>query len=595
MADVINAKGGCIILLDVPSGSSITLDSVTRITPSSSSVSAASTSSSTHQHKVGAPATPFHRGLWIINNISTTSAAADNDFHLLVVRSSSSKDNTNTSCGGGDGCRTLPVGFVVSKDTTTNNVADELGYQWMLARRYDQHTEEISNEVMNELSMRNIIMAMEEGGELHRFVISYDQFMGGSSNHNTLPPWDKRTSLINSQFLQQCHGIESGDKIVPSSDGQDTNNTNLKNDNNEVDGKSISYPPIPCIDTTINARQLAQHSGTRKYLSKLSPEKRTWLLFNAKSSDDAAQSGGNPGEYIWSDILCQYYGRNKDHDSSSGTKSEQNFLADIELSFHLFLFLECHASLEHWRDTISMCALSIDPTNNTMVIQHPQFFQKLLIILYNQLSCIEMDFFQDVEYSSGEDNFMVRALRRFCPACECDVGKRKRDGGTVTESLKGASRKLRQLVHDKFGIELSVQYDNIDNDDDDDDEMETDALWSTIGDDYDENKVAEKTGYCQEMDNHDDDEDEPIMIPYDQIEASLARSDASKKLSDKFSFGRQTGQHNKEYPLLYAAMTPDEDEVMACARIIDEAKDVSLVRIAAAYLEEVEAHRGNMF
>ena len=42
-------------------------------------------------------------------------------------------------------------------------------------------------------------------------------------------------------------------------------------------------------------------------------------------------------------------------------------------------------------------------------------------------------------------------------------------------------------------------------------------------------------------------------------------------------------------------MTPDEDEVMACARILDEAKDVSLVREAAAYLKEVEAHRGNMF
>ena len=43
---------------------------------------------------------------------------------------------------------------------------------------------------------------------------------------------------------------------------------------------------------------------------------------------------------------------------------------------------------------------------------------------------------------------------------------------------------------------------------------------------------------------------------------------------------------------MYAAMTPGEDEVMACARILDEAKDVSLDREAAEYLEEVEAKRG---
>ena len=43
--------------------------------------------------------------------------------------------------------------------------------------------------------------------------------------------------------------------------------------------------------------------------------------------------------------------------------------------------------------------------------------------------------------------------------------------------------------------------------------------------------------------------------------------------------------------VLYAAMTEGEDEVMACARILDLRQDVSLVREAAAYLEQVEAHK----
>jgi A1 cistron-splicing factor AAR2 len=44
-----------------------------------------------------------------------------------------------------------------------------------------------------------------------------------------------------------------------------------------------------------------------------------------------------------------------------------------------------------------------------------------------------------------------------------------------------------------------------------------------------------------------------------------------------------------QYPFLFAAISNDEDIVMACARILDEQRDVTLVREAAAYLEDVEA------
>jgi AAR2 protein len=47
----------------------------------------------------------------------------------------------------------------------------------------------------------------------------------------------------------------------------------------------------------------------------------------------------------------------------------------------------------------------------------------------------------------------------------------------------------------------------------------------------------------------------------------------------------------QRYPILAAAVLETEDIVMTCARALDEAKDVSLVREAAAYLEQVEAYR----
>lgn len=561
-------------MLDVPPGSAITLDGVTRVTPSSMSAAAASSTP-----MMADSSAPFQRGLWIISNIFT---ASTDDFHLLVVRSGLNKDNTTNS---GD-CRTLPVGFVLMPSETS--AAADLGYEWIVARRYDPRTEEISNEAVDELTLKNLVMAMEEGGELKKFVIPYDQFMGSTSTSNdisgknSLPSWDARTSLINAHFLQRCHGATHANKIVPSSesDAKESSATVNRNDV-DIDGTSISYPPIPCIDKSVNARLLTQHSGTRIYLSKLSPEKRTWLLLGGNSTESMS-----PGEYVWKDILGRYYGR--ENDGTNIDTSENDFLADIELSFLLFLFLECHASLEHWRDAISMCSLSTADASTNIVIQHPQFFHKLISILYYQLSCIETDFFQEVEYSAGENNFMVEALRQLCHACE-NVGKRKRDGDSIVESLKSASQKLRQLFHDRFGLDVFLTKTTDDND------METDALWATTGEDYEGCPGGTDTNELYENQEEDDgdEEDGPVMIPFDQIEASIARSSvessqASKRCDDFAS-------HRKEYPLLYAAMSSGEDEVMACARILDDHQDVSLVREAAAYLEEVEAHRGMSF
>jgi A1 cistron-splicing factor AAR2 len=89
------------------------------------------------------------------------------------------------------------------------------------------------------------------------------------------------------------------------------------------------------------------------------------------------------------------------------------------------------------------------------------------------------------------------------------------------------------------------------------------------------------------------DEDGPVIVPSDEVEASISRSSLNAQYSQKYSkqMNEENEQHRQEYPLLFAAITPHEDVVMACARILDAGNDVSLVREAAAYLEEVEAYR----
>ena len=672
------------MLLDVPPGSSITLDGVTRSTPSASSSSSSSSSSSARRSSLPSP---LDRGLWIIDGIPSSSSHSSTpppsgdehgggDFHLLVVR-------PGTADGGR---RALPVGFVLTSPSPSPPSSsgggggggaassDDGGCFWTFARGYDARIEEMSDETVDGLTLGNVLRAAEAGGELSGSVIPYGRFMGtafsppsaSSPNDYTVgdggdivpPPWYARASSIGADFLRDRHGLSHGSKLLPSSEGDGGSRRRRPNDDGAADAaamadgggaSSASYPPIPCVDREAGARALARHAGTRAYLSELSPPERTRLLLLGAASaaegdgdgDDAVNR--NPGEYVLEDVLRRYDGRadgvvggtgdgggGGDGTCGDDGRGEDYFIADVELSFLLLLHLECHASLEYWRDAVSMCSLATATVGATkaavvgettrggnsggIVVRRSRFFRKLLSVLRNQLSCIETEFFREVEYSSGENNFLVGALRRLCDACESCVidavavpsSKRKRGDDGAIEGLRTASRELRRLVRDRFGLDLSSPTrDDVHVNDDDD--METDALWSTTGEDYGDDDPdgtgtrkcnnRELPGDCDDIGGDDDDEEDgPVIIPYDQIEASIARSALQSSQSSKLRGGGRGGQrwsqHREEYPLLYAAMSPGEDEVMACARILDEAGDVSLVREAAAYLEEVEAHGG---
>lgn len=685
---VITLRRGCIILLDIPPGTAITLDGITRIiTPPPATSSSTSSSGG---------------GMIIIDNIPSSSTTTDTDFHLLIVKKSVYE-------GGG---HALPVGFILlptimnekgdaAATTVTTTTDDDGYYDWTFVRKYDKYNEEISNDdkPIDEISMKNLLLATRNG-ELCHCTIPYEQFMKNSSNSSNggasspngddigghgsscssssssitnstqcLPSWDVRTSMIKSMFLHICHDIKHGCKIVPSSnigsrgstygsttdtanDGHATNNTSVE------DGKSISYPAIPCIDTSIttnNVRLVTRHTGTRLYLSTLSPMERTRLLFFNSSVDDNEIEDGKiiimkdnektqphpVGEYVFEDVLRRYA------NSSNSSQGEEYFLADIELSFLLFVHLECHVSLEHWRDSVSMCALAtttaaaaaVRSSRSSIVYRRSSFFHNLLSILYQQLLCIEVDFFREVEYTAGEENFLVVALQRLYSACAnaqqsdsidttaaaAAASKRKwgNDGdaaaASTIELLKFASMKLKRLLCDRFDLDLSTttnkDIDNVDDDfgyhdveEDDDNDMESDALWSTTGtdnvNDEDTDEIADlqqeesmDIGTAKDSSNNindgDEDDDGPVIIPYEDVEASIARTTLRENINQQqlLQVWNVQRQQCEKYPLLYAAMSSGEDEVMACARILDEARDVSLVREAAAYLEKVEVHR----
>lgn len=127
-----------------------------------------------------------------------------------------------------------------------------------------------------------------------------------------------------------------------------------------------------------------------------------------------------------------------------GKRGEDNFLADLELSFLLFLHLECYLSLEYWRDVVLMCSLAMNGTTNDIDFHRSWFYRKLLSMLRDQLSCIEMNFFrEEVKFSSGDDDFLIGALCRLYDACECippplvgppSVGPTSTSGGGRTRS-----------------------------------------------------------------------------------------------------------------------------------------------------------------
>ncbi len=113
-----------------------------------------------------------------------------------------------------------------------------------------------------------------------------------------------------------------------------------------------------------------------------------------------------------------------------------------------------------------------------------------------------------------------------------------------------------------------------------------------VVDDEQDDRLLESLSPGMDNDGYDDysDDDTPVVVDMHDIEASFARSSEAKVRHGNDRYGLPV-LVKEAYPLLVAAIQPHEDILMTCARALDEKKDVSLVREAAAYLEEMEEHK----
>eukprot|EP00978_Attheya_sp_CCMP212_P034842 scaffold148415_cov52-Attheya_sp.AAC.5 len=459
---------------------------------------------------------------------------SQDQFHLLVVRVISDENN---------GAVSHATGLVILWSIPGR-----------ISRHYNAYTEELNeNETPQQL---NTSTNRQHHPPTPPLLVPYDQFVSQS----TRELWRGQTRYIQRSLLGKRGLTGQGDKVVPGAYDDDEDKEEGTKQSNDImaDGKSVQYPVgIPCLEdasssssSSSNPRSLL-HEGTKQYLRTLTPTQRTALLCSPKPAADAA---------FWNVFQTIYQ------------NSWQDVLGDVQLS----------------RDLVSMLSLVSDE----VVSQQTMMYSKLLTdVIHNQLLSIEKDFFQEVEYSGG--NFFVPALERLYRVC-------KKVEAISNESVTDP---LANILWRQFQIRINnddddMQTKEMDSDDDDEENvMEIDVNDGSAGTDISttlHTKItADSPKQMAQMDSDDEEEDGPAVVPYDEVEASMERTAAIPPTPKKYE--EDAKRYQNAYPLLFAATTPQEDVVMACARILSDATDVSLVREAAAYLEEVEAKQDTLF
>jgi A1 cistron-splicing factor AAR2 len=206
---------------------------------------------------------------------------------------------------------------------------------------------------------------------------------------------------------------------------------------------------------------------------------------------------------------------------------------------------------------------------SSQVTEHFNLYCNLLDVLGNQLEAMEQDFFEDIEYSG--DNFFVPAVKRLCITCSQVPNERLRKSlSSLTVILSSRFSSIVEEQLDGNGSERRVEEESR--------EKENRGIVDTEVEDH-----------VTDMREESDDDGGPVIVPNDEVEASLARLEKSPRSCAPLV--EYSDQDRGAYPFLFAAKLQHEDVLMTCARVLDDANDVSLVREAAAYLEEVEAKR----
>ncbi|GKY95082.1 hypothetical protein MPSEU_000472300 [Mayamaea pseudoterrestris] len=417
----------------------------------------------------------------------------DNSFHFLTTRAAHRAGHGNAAIG-------VTVGFVIFANVGNHFI-----------RCYDPLTEETSTQPVDPLTRTNLLDQIGRGRIGAHRLVHYQLF-------TTAPcriEWNNLSCFISESFLRSKHNLHSGDKIIPSSfvdDEEDVQLQQVKQARLIADGVAVTYPCIPVIRAIQTARH-SQHKGTKQLLARLESPQRSALFIHPHSGDLALQI-----------VIDMHYDSNW-----------RLLLADLQLSYLLFVHLHCFASLQCWRDLIAMLSLA------EMFHERIEMYRCFLDIMLQQFSSVDRDFFDDMDMP--QDNNVLSCIQRLLSKALA----------THDPQLSALAVKLKRVTANLLQAEDAREED---------------------GDD-------------------DSDEDAPIVVSTEEVESSLLRI-ASLTSSAQAPSGRQqplAENIQEEYSLLVAAMTPTEDIVMTCSRVLDAANDVSLVREAAHYLEHVEAKK----
>ena len=428
----------------------------------------------------------------------------------------------------------------------------------VIARKYNSNTEELDGvneeaagrEAIKMLSGREgnsstIIMgnhrlsalATKDGAAV---VVSFHDFVESKGGD--------MYSCVHSSVLRRLK-LKSGDKLLP---GSYENDCNDETDTDKVqqgmpdkiplieDGFVVPYTAIPCVNVSSEHERMMilRHTGTKQYLQKLSPSERTQILFGNNA----------PNSFLLADVMKRVY-----------SDRFADVIGELELSFSLFLSVHCLASFEHWRDLVCLLSFAVDG-NVQFVNSRPRLYCQFIFLLRTQMESIDKEFFLEVHYS--ENNILIPALATLLNACfnhGSTIKFLKERAGIKNEIFELASR-LAQFLYERFEVNVL---------------------------DF------RRNGENSEIQGGND-EGGPTVVPTLEIEASYSRvkmmeeSGKSKQAIIEGICCQSIVDMQSKYPLLFSSLSANEDILMFCARIMDEKKDVTLVREAHNFLEDFE-------
>ena len=526
-----NNESTALAILDLPIGSVINIDGTPIVLQ--------------RDDFVGIHSIPVKTAPISYNRHANKTTVNDSMFHLVSIRGGNVKAN------GTSATTNTTVGFVLLG-------THDKDYP-IVARRYDPSTEEVSSSPIDNMTISNLIEKVRSNQIDQRRIICYRDIISQANEE----VWYDLTNFI--AMVAKFRKLQNGDKVVPGAYELDDDNNDIgtrqkSTDNCSVDGTSIIYPPIPVfardIYTThfpshVEAASTFRHVGTRRFLQLLNPSLRTSFCLEI--------NGVNSANKALNFIIDTTYERKWEH-----------LLGDIQLSFILFLHLHCYTSYTFWRDAIAM----ISVVDATAMKQHMTMYDALFHTLSVQIQSMDNDegLFSDIDMSD-DDFFLLPSLEQLLSTAS-NVG--------FTTSLQT----LQAAVKVKFSSRI----------------VETDKNNSANSDlvpmDGDHDDICGSVDIND--DNDDDDDDLPVIVSSEEIELSLLRSQEHVNELKRYYHSPQSTatmeHHDRErlrqhYPLLLAAMDSSsgkEDILMTCARVLYDAVDVSVVREAAAYLEDIE-------